>query len=63
MQKMLVCKRGLAAEFSEEELKKALDLRECSIQFVIRGKGEGQTRFWTCDLTKEYIDINASYRT
>jgi glutamate N-acetyltransferase / amino-acid N-acetyltransferase len=25
--------------------------------------GEGKARMWTCDLTKEYIHINASYRT
>ena len=25
--------------------------------------GRGQARFWTCDFTKEYVDINASYRT
>jgi glutamate N-acetyltransferase/amino-acid N-acetyltransferase len=25
--------------------------------------GEGHARIWTCDLTKEYIHINASYRT
>jgi glutamate N-acetyltransferase/amino-acid N-acetyltransferase len=25
--------------------------------------GEGKARLWTCDFTKEYIHINASYRT
>ena len=25
--------------------------------------GEGKARVWTCDFTKEYIHINASYRT
>jgi len=25
--------------------------------------GEGKARMWTCDFTKEYIHINASYRT
>jgi len=30
---------------------------------VIRGGGKGRARFWTCDLTEEYIRINASYRT
>ena len=25
--------------------------------------GEGQCRFWTCDLTKEYVSINADYST
>ncbi len=63
MQGMAVCRLGLAADFSEAELKQKLDLPECSIQFTLRGRGRGKTRFWTCDLTEEYIRINASYRT
>lgn len=58
-----VCRGGLAAEFSEEELKRKLDERECSIRFAIRGAGRGRARFWTCDFTEDYIRINASYRT
>jgi glutamate N-acetyltransferase/amino-acid N-acetyltransferase len=58
-----VCKAGLAAPFSEAELKARLDAPDCPIEFTIRGKGKGSTTFWTCDFTKEYIDINASYRT
>jgi glutamate N-acetyltransferase/amino-acid N-acetyltransferase len=58
-----VCRSGLAAEFSEEELKKKLDSADCAIRFAIRGKGKGKARFWTCDFTEEYIRINASYRT
>jgi glutamate N-acetyltransferase/amino-acid N-acetyltransferase len=58
-----VCKAGLAAPFSEAELKSRLDARDCPIRFTIRGKGKGTATFWTCDFTKEYIDINASYRT
>ena len=30
---------------------------------IIHGKGKGTARFWTCDLTEGYIQINASYRT
>lgn len=26
-------------------------------------RGRGRARVWTCDFTKEYVDINASYRT
>jgi N-acetylglutamate synthase/N-acetylornithine aminotransferase len=26
-------------------------------------KGSGTATFWTCDLTHDYITINASYRT
>ncbi len=63
MQGIPVCRGGLAADFSEEALKKKLDEAECSIQFALRGRGRGKTRFWTCDLTEEYIRINASYRT
>jgi glutamate N-acetyltransferase/amino-acid N-acetyltransferase len=58
-----VCKSGLAAPFSEAELKTRLDSPDCPIIFRIQGKGKGSATFWTCDLTKEYIDINASYRT
>jgi glutamate N-acetyltransferase/amino-acid N-acetyltransferase len=63
MQGIAVCRSGLAADFSEAELKQKLDEPECSIEFTIRGRGRGRARFWTCDLTEEYIRINASYRT
>ena len=63
MQGVAVCRGGLAAPFSEPELKTKLDARDCEIRLTIRGKGKGEARFWTCDLTEGYIRINASYRT
>jgi glutamate N-acetyltransferase / amino-acid N-acetyltransferase len=63
LQGVPVCRGGLAAEFSEAELKKKLDESECLIRFAIQSKGKGSGRFWTCDLTEKYIEINASYRT
>jgi glutamate N-acetyltransferase/amino-acid N-acetyltransferase len=63
MQDVPVCLGGLAAPFSEEDLKTKLDLPECEIRFAIRSRGRGTARFWTCDLTEGYIRINASYRT
>ncbi|MEN6536449.1 MAG: bifunctional glutamate N-acetyltransferase/amino-acid acetyltransferase ArgJ [Bryobacteraceae bacterium] len=63
LQKVRVCRGGLAAEFSESELKQALGASECVIRFELRGGGTAETCFWTCDLTEEYIHINASYRT
>ena len=63
MQGLPVCRSGLAADFSEDELKQKLDAQECAIHFAIRGRGRGRARFWTCDFTEEYIRINASYRT
>jgi glutamate N-acetyltransferase/amino-acid N-acetyltransferase len=58
-----VCRGGLAAPFSETELKSKLDGAECEIRVRVRGQGKGSARFWTCDLTEGYIQINASYRT
>jgi len=63
MQGVRVCRGGVAANFSEEELKTKLDELECYIRFSIRGNGRGRARFWTCDFTQDYIEINASYRT
>lgn len=63
MQGMLVCRGALAAPFSEAELKSKLDAPECEIRLTVRGKGKGAARFWTCDLTEGYIQINASYRS
>jgi glutamate N-acetyltransferase/amino-acid N-acetyltransferase len=63
LQDVPVCRAGLAAPFAEEDLKRRLDAPECLIRFMIRGRARGCARFWTCDLTEDYIVINASYRT
>jgi glutamate N-acetyltransferase / amino-acid N-acetyltransferase len=63
LQRVAVCKNGLAARYDEAALKEKLESAECEIRLVIRGKGKGSTRFWTCDLTEGYIRINGSYRT
>jgi len=63
MQGVAVCKGGLAAPFSEADLKRRLDDPDCEIRVTVRGKGKGSATFWTCDLTEGYIRINASYRT
>jgi glutamate N-acetyltransferase/amino-acid N-acetyltransferase len=58
-----VCRKGLAAPFDEDELKKALKTKEVLIDFRIDGAGKGRAEFWTCDFTEGYIRINGSYRT
>jgi glutamate N-acetyltransferase/amino-acid N-acetyltransferase len=63
MQNVLVCKAGLAAPFSEANLKEKLNAKECEIRVTLGERGKGTARFWTCDLTEGYIRINASYRT
>lgn len=63
LQGISVCRNGLAAPFSEPQLKARLEEPEVRILLRIRGKGKAKARFWTCDLTEDYIRINASYRT
>jgi glutamate N-acetyltransferase/amino-acid N-acetyltransferase len=63
MQGVLVCSSGVAAEFSEADLKTRLNDRDCLIRLEIKGDGKGETRFWTCDFTEGYVKVNASYRT
>ncbi|HEY7390096.1 MAG TPA: bifunctional ornithine acetyltransferase/N-acetylglutamate synthase, partial [Bryobacteraceae bacterium] len=63
LQGVQVCRGGLAAPFSEPELKEKLDAPECEVRLLIRSRGKGAATFWTCDLTEGYIRINASYRT
>lgn len=63
LQGVKVCRKGLAAPFDEAGLTKKLDGKDCAIRFRIAGEGKGAAKFWTCDLTHGYIDINASYRT
>ena len=63
LQKVPVCRGGLAADFSEAELKQKLDEAEVRIRIVHKRGGKGEARFFTCDLTEGYIQINGSYRT
>lgn len=63
LQGVKVCRKGLAAQYDESALIEALHGRDIGMKFHIAGGGLGQARFWTCDLTKGYIDINGSYRT
>jgi glutamate N-acetyltransferase/amino-acid N-acetyltransferase len=63
LQEVPVCRAGLAADFEEQSLKQMLDKTEVRIQMNLRGRGKGQARFFTCDLTEGYVRINGSYRT
>ncbi len=63
LQRILVCQGGLAAEFDEASLKQKLDQPEVRIRVVLNGSGKCEARFFTCDLTEGYIQINGSYRT
>ena len=59
----LICRRGVRSNFVEAEVQTTMELDESTLLFHIRGGGKGRARFWTCDFTKKYIEINAEYRT
>jgi glutamate N-acetyltransferase/amino-acid N-acetyltransferase len=63
LQKLLVCRRGLAANFDEGELKRKLNEPEVHIRVSLNGRGKSAARFFTCDLTEDYVKINSSYRS
>jgi glutamate N-acetyltransferase/amino-acid N-acetyltransferase len=63
LQDVLVCRQGLAADYDEDDLKKSLDSAEVQIRLRYAGRGKTEARYFTCDLTEGYIQINGSYRT
>lgn len=57
-----VARGGEPHPFDEEKASEIL--REPEVYITISlGRGEYQATAWTCDLTYEYVKINASYRT
>ena len=55
-----------AAAFDEAATHAAMSAREYTIALDLGGKGEagtGRSQFLTCDLTHEYVSINADYST
>lgn len=57
-----VYRRGRALPFNEAIASRRLRERRVKISVNLR-QGRGRARVWTCDLTAEYVRINASYRT
>jgi glutamate N-acetyltransferase/amino-acid N-acetyltransferase len=58
-----ICRDGaLSAFFDEASAHAVLQQAEFSIHVDLH-LGEGKCRFWSCDLTSEYVKINADYST
>lgn len=57
-----VAENGMSADFSEERAKEILSAEEVVITVDLRSGFEKAT-VWTCDLTIDYVKINASYRS
>jgi glutamate N-acetyltransferase/amino-acid N-acetyltransferase len=57
-----VCKHGMAHPFDEKTAHEYLKQREYVIRVEL-GRGRSSLDFLTCDLTVEYVHINADYST
>jgi len=59
---LCLCRKGVDAGFDEAAAKKEFDRKELTLRVDLHA-GRASTRVWTCDFTRDYITINASYRT
>ena len=57
-----LCRAGLDAGFDDTAARRELDQKQLAIRIELH-QGKASARIWTCDLTHDYITINASYRT
>ena len=53
---------GRAADYTEEAGQRVMDQSEFTVEVKL-GRGEAATRVLTCDLSYDYVKINAEYRT
>jgi glutamate N-acetyltransferase/amino-acid N-acetyltransferase len=60
---VLVAEKGwVSPDYREEDAAKLMKQDEILIR-VDLGLGDGKSTVWTCDLTHQYIEINADYRS
>ncbi len=57
-----ILKPGLVADFSEEAAAAIMAKDSYTITLCL-GHGSGEATIWSCDLSKEYVEINGSYRS
>lgn len=53
---------ALAAEYREEDGKRAMSKAEIEVRIGL-GRGTASATVWTCDLSYDYVRINAEYRS
>jgi glutamate N-acetyltransferase/amino-acid N-acetyltransferase len=57
-----VAAEGRSTDYREEDAQAAMKARDITIRVSVGG-GPGSAVFWTSDLTHDYVNINAAYRT
>jgi glutamate N-acetyltransferase / amino-acid N-acetyltransferase len=59
---LVVARHGMGLPFSEARALEILKREEVTITFDMR-QGEAEVTEWTCDMTEDYVHINADYRS
>jgi len=59
---LLVCEAGCARDYDEAQAHKAVTQDPVRVRIVLN-QGASSGSIWTCDLTRDYVDINAHYRS
>jgi glutamate N-acetyltransferase/amino-acid N-acetyltransferase len=58
----LVRQGGRADDYTEERGQTIMDQDEITVTVDLQ-RGQAETQIWTCDLSYDYVKINAEYRT
>ena len=53
---------GRAATYTEEQGQRVMKQAEIAVR-VHLGRGSARATVWTCDLSHDYVSINADYRS
>lgn len=60
---MLVYEKGTPVDFDEAAVSESMKSQRDTLLLLLLGEGQATARFWTTDLTAEYVRLNADYRT
>jgi len=53
---------GRNPDYREEDGQRVMQQAEITVR-VLLGRGEARETVWTCDLSHDYVSINADYRS
>ena len=59
---LVVDRGGRAASYTEDQGQRVMKAPEITVR-VDLGRGDARASVWTCDLSHDYVSINADYRS
>ena len=59
---LVACRGGRAPDYQEQQAQRVMDEDEITVRIVLQ-RGTASATIWTCDLSHDYVSINADYRS